>query len=129
MDLVALSKLENSFEYRMNLIELKYGEDPRIAEVHDKQLDAYYRLFLNDYSHIVSEYEKIIKQKKDIKRWPYRNVDFIISKDSNTMRKIAVFGNIKENSCLLKKSKKQFDRKTFYVVKNNILKGEELRLV
>ena len=126
LDLVALSKLENSIEYRMNLIELKYGEDPRIAEVHDKQLDTYYRLFLTDYSHIVSKYEKIIKQKKAINRWPYSNIDFRISKDSNTMRKIAIFGNIKENSCLLKKAKKQFDRNTFYVVKNNILKEEEL---
>ncbi|MDP8260704.1 MAG: hypothetical protein P9L96_06915 [Candidatus Gygaella obscura] len=126
LDLVALSKLENSIEYRMNLIELKYGEDSRIAEVHDKQLDMYYRLFLNDYTYIALEYEKIIVQKKAINRWPYRSIDFRISKNSNTMRKIAIFGNIKENSCLLIKAKKQFDRKTFYVVTNNILKEEEL---
>lgn len=129
LDLVAISQIENSDEYRLNLIELKYGEDPRIADVHDKQLDQYYKIFLNDYEHIASEYEEIIKQKKAINRWPYPKQNFKISRDSNTMRKIAVFGNINENSSLLKIAMKQFDHKTFFMVQNNTLREKGLKYV
>lgn len=129
LDLVAIDQLENSDEYRLNLIELKYGEDPRITDVHDEQLDQYYKIFLEDYEHIASEYEEIIRQKKTINRWPYPKQDFKISRDSNTMRKIAVFGNINENSSLLKIAMKQFDYKTFFMVQNNTLREKELKYV
>lgn len=129
LDLVALSKIENNDEHRLNLIELKYGEDPRIQDVHDEQLDQYYKIFLNDYEHIALEYEEIIRQKKAINRWPYPKQNFKICRDSDTMRKIAVFGNINENSSLLKIAKKQFDYKTFFKVQNNTLREKGLKYV
>ena len=77
---------------------------------------------------IVKVYEKIIRQKKAIDRWPYGNSEeFQISEDPLTMRKVAVFGNIDEKHPLLKQSKKQFDNKTVSIVINNIVEEDVLK--
>lgn len=128
LDLISISKLPNENRYRLNLIELKYGEDRRIPNVHDEQLKKYYDAFLCDYGNIVKVYEKIIRQKKAIDRWPYGNSEeFQISEDPLTMRKVAVFGNIDEKHPLLKQSKKQFDNKTVSIVINNIVEEDVLK--
>jgi len=106
---------------------LKYGEDSRIPDLHNKQLKKYYDLFLADYENIVSVYENIVKQKKAIQRWPYPKKDFKISRDKRTMRKVAIFGNIDEKCHLLKQAKKQFDGNTFFSVQNNILRENALK--
>lgn len=121
LDLVALSKIRKSNEYRLNLIEIKYGKDPRIPEVHNGQLKKYYDLFWSEYENVAKVYENIIKQKKAIDRWPDRLKEVKISRDKNTMIKIAVFGNINETHNLLKEAKKQFDEKTYFTVQHNIL--------
>ena len=127
LDLIALSKIQKSDKYRINLIELKYGEDPRIPDVHNEQLNKYYTMFFNDYEHIATEYENIIKQKIAISRWPYSKIKYVISKDKNTMRKIAIFGNIDEKNALIEQAKKQFDKNTYYAVQNNVLNEKHLR--
>ena len=125
LDLIAISKLSNSSKYRLNLVELKYGEDRRIPDVHDKQLKKYYDAFWADYDNIIDVYANVIKQKKDIGRWPYGDsMDFQISEDPKTMRKVAVFGNIDERNPLLKQSRKQFDSKTVSVIMNNIISAD-----
>lgn len=127
LDLLAVSRIENSAEYRLNLIELKYGEDKRIKDVHNKQLDKYYLRFKKQYSSIIEQYQKIIEQKKKIGLLPHITEKITISKDPQTMRKIAVFGNIKKNHDLIGKAKQQFDKNTFYVVQNNTLEEDDLK--
>ena len=130
LDLIAISKLPNTKEniYRLNLVELKYGEDKRIPKVHDDQLKKYYDAFVRDYDNIARVYENIIKQKRAIGRWPFGDPEeFRISKDPETMRKVAVFGNIDEDNPLIKQSKKQFDDKTVFIVQNNIITENILR--
>lgn len=126
LDLIGLSKIANSDEYRLNLIELKYGEDRRIPDVYSKQLNKYYEAFLSDYPHIAKEYEEIIKQKIKINRWPYPRQEFKISREPATMRKIAVLGNIRANHPYIKEAVKDLDSNSYCVVKNNVLKEKEL---
>jgi hypothetical protein len=128
LDLIAISKLPNTSNYRLNLVELKYGKDRRIPDVHDNQLKKYYDIFLNDYGHIVDVYKKIIVQKKAIGRWPYGAIEkFKISENPETIRKIAIFGNIDKDSELLRLAKKQFDNKTSFAVINNIINEDVLK--
>ena len=128
LDLISISKLPNSSKYRLNLVEIKYGEDRRIPDVHDKQLKKYYDAFWADYGNIVNVYTNVISQKKDMGRWPYGDPrDFQISEDPMTMRQVAIFGNIDERNPLLKQSRKQFDSKTVSVVVNNIISNDIIK--
>jgi hypothetical protein len=127
LDIVALSRIKDSAEYRLNLIELKYGEDKRIEDVYDNQLHPYYLRFKEEYPSIVEQYQKIIEQKKRIGLLPQITEKITISKDPKTMRKIAVFGNIKKNHNLISKAKQRFDENTFYAIQNNILEKGDLK--
>jgi len=125
LDLVAISKIKDSDEYRLNLIELKYGADKRIPDVHGRQLKKYYDRFKDGYSVIVKQYQEIIKQKRSIGLLPHCTEEILISKEPNTMRKVAVFGNIRNGHPLIESAKRQFDKDTFYVIQNNILEDPE----
>lgn len=127
LDLVAISKIDGANEYRLNLIELKYGEDKRIPKVHDEQLEKYYRRFKNDYSNIAKQYQAIIRQKKSIGLLPYLTQEISISRDSSTMKKIAVFGNIRDDHRFVEQARRQFDENTFYVIQNNILEESKMK--
>jgi hypothetical protein len=125
LDLVAISKIKDSDEYRLNLIELKYGVDKRIPDVHGRQLEKYHDRFKDGYFVIVEQYQEIIKQKRSVGLLPHATEEVLISKDPKTMRKVAVFGNIRNSHPLIEKAKRQFDKDTFYVIQNNILEDPE----
>ncbi|MBU1086170.1 MAG: hypothetical protein KKD05_01480 [Candidatus Omnitrophica bacterium] len=127
LDLVAISKIDGVNEYRLNLIELKYGEDKRIPKVHDEQLEKYHLRFKNDYPNIAKQYQAIIRQKMSIGLLPYLTQDISISKDSSTMKKIAVFGNIRDDHRFVEQARSQFDENTFYVIQNNILEESKMK--
>ena len=126
LDLVAISKLKDSQEYRLNLVELKYGRDGRIPDTPKKQIKKYHNVFLKEYDKIIENYETIIKQKKSIGRWPYRKGEFRLSRNPSTMRNIIVLGNIRDNSSLIETMRKKLDNNTFYCVQNNILRENKL---
>ena len=125
LDVVALSKIPESGKYRLNLVELKYGEDPRIPEILQKQLKPYHAAFHAQYERVVEVYQKVIDQKKAIDRW-YYPYPVEISSDPTTMRMIGVFANVDPNGKLVKEARSKFSGEAHFVLKNYLLTEEDL---
>jgi hypothetical protein len=101
LDVLALSPREGIQECGLDLIELKYGPDPRIPDVFEKQLIEYRKRFTENYGDVLESYATVMRQKIAIQKWPRSEV-VRISEDPNTIRCIAVLGNIRAQHPLVR---------------------------